>query len=68
MNKKWYLVLSVVQLALGFLITLSFVVLAIWGYEEIKSYISTFIIGLFFFGMGIYSSVKWVKGNKNDRK
>ena len=65
MNKRWYLALSVIQTVLGFLITLSFVVLAIAGYEEIKSYISTLVIGVFFLGMGIYGIVKWIKGNKN---
>ena len=63
MNKKWYLVLSIFQLAIGFLISLSFVVLAIAGYE-VRQYISTFVISLFFLVMGVIGTVKWLKSNK----
>lgn len=60
MNKNIYLILWLVQCLLGFLITLSFVVLAIGGYD-VKQYISTFVIGVIFLVMGIVGIVKWKK-------
>lgn len=62
-NKRLYLILSIVQFAIGFLISLSFVVLAIGGYE-VKQYISRFVIGLIFAVWGLISIIKWLKANK----
>lgn len=63
MKKRLYLILAIFQFAIGFLISLSFIVLAIGGYE-VRQYITTFVIGLIFIVLGVYSIVKWVKGNK----
>ena len=65
-NQKWYLLLSVVQTAIGFLIALSFVMLAIYGYEDlmVSKNITTLVIGLFFLVMGVVGIVKWIKKNK----
>ncbi|MBR5773349.1 MAG: hypothetical protein IKY44_00725 [Clostridia bacterium] len=64
MNKRWFLALSVVQSAIGFLITLSFVVLAIYGYEGLTKNITTLVIGLFFLVMGVFGIARWLKDNK----
>lgn len=58
MNKNIYLILWLVQCLLGFLITLSFVVLAIGGYD-VREYISTFVIGIIFLVMGVVGIIKW---------
>lgn len=60
MNKNIYLILWLIQCLLGFLIALSFVALAIGGYD-VKQYISTFVIGIIFLVMGIVGIVKWKK-------
>ena len=62
-NKRLYLILSIVQFAIGFLISLSFVVLAVNGYD-VKQYISRFVVGLLFVVLGIFGIVKWFKSNK----
>lgn len=61
MNRKVYLLLWVIQCALGFLISLSFVVLTVSGYD-VKPYITTFVIAIIFLVMGIVGIVKWLKG------
>lgn len=63
-NNKGYLILAIIQFAIGFLISLSFVVLAIGGYE-VRQYITRFVIGLIFAVLGIYGIVKWLKLNKD---
>jgi len=63
MNKRLYLILAIVQFAIGFLISLSFVVLAVNGYD-VKQYISRFVVGLLFVVLGIFGIVKWFKSNK----
>lgn len=61
-NQRIFLLLSIIQLALGFLWCLSFIVLAVNDYE-VSQYISTFILGLIFVAMGIVGVVKWIKKN-----
>lgn len=60
MNKKLHLALSVLQTAIGFLLVLSFVVLAIAGYE-VKQYIAPFVVGLVFLVIGTANIVKLMR-------
>ena len=60
MNKKLYLALSILQTAIGFLLVLSFVVLAIAGYD-VKQYITPFVVGLLFLIIGIFEIVKLLR-------
>ena len=63
MNNKIYLLLSILQLIIGAILIVSFVVLAIGGYE-VKSYITTLAIAIFFVVMGTVSTVNWKRKNK----
>ncbi len=58
MNKKIFLVLSIIQFAIGFLTTLSFVVLAIGG-EKVSQYIPTLVLAVIFVIMGIVGMIRY---------
>ena len=63
MNNKIYLLLSILQLIIGTILVVSFVVVAIGGYD-VKPYITTLAIAIFFVVMGTVSTVNWKRKNK----
>lgn len=60
MNNKVFLALSILQTVIGFLVVLSFVVLAVGG-EEVRQYIATFVVGIVFLIMGIIGIVNFFR-------
>ncbi|MBR5272024.1 MAG: hypothetical protein IKU25_01330 [Clostridia bacterium] len=62
MKNRVFLILSILQLLIGLVLVVSFVVVAIGGID-VTPYISTLVIAVFFVVMGIVSLVKWKKKN-----
>ena len=62
MKNRVFLILSILQLLIGLVLVVSFVVVAIGGID-VTPYISTLVIVVFFVVMGIVSLVKWKKKN-----
>ena len=64
-NKNIFLMLSILQILLGLVLIVSFVVVAVGGID-VRPYVTTAVIAAFFVVMGIITLVKWIKQNKGE--
>lgn len=64
-NKNIFLMLSILQILLGLVLIVSFAVVAIGG-VDVRPYVTTLVVAVFFFVMGIVTLVKWLKQNKGE--
>ncbi len=64
-NKNIFLMLSIVQILLGAVLIVSFAVVAIGGID-VRPYVTTAVVAVFFVVMGIVTLVRWVRQNKGE--